>query len=747
MNYRHAMTARFGRGVFAIAAGVAALLGGAALAAECPRQVKLTVRADAVDCHYASGETAVLTVTACGTNGVALTEGRLTVWADNFGDRLILATNVVDLAQGNPFKVSASRTTPGFVRFGFRSADESAKVLGQWGNGEGTMLFGVGYDLERIASGTPNPADFDTFWEDAIRKLDETVPEDAKMELVAEKSKGEFNSYRVSFATHGGRRVYGWVVEPKDTSKGPYPVKVNVPGAGMGQCDVPAGQPGRVVLLMNVHSWPLAEGWTKEAEAARKEAYAAQDMKFGAPCGVEHYWHAGVHLSREEYFYYATILGINRAVNWLVKRPECDCTRVSYSGTSQGGGFGLMLTALNPHITRSVIFVPAITDLLGYRVEQRRSGWPRLIEAQKPENRDAAERNAPYFCGVNFARRIKTPIRFVAGFADNVCPPAAVYSAFNACPSSDKVIYDGVGMGHGVFDDYYRLLLPWQDDYLPTPDRDEGLYRFLAFNIWGDYFGNPVEERDHPEAEIVKKWKPDFAGFQEVTVNFWNSRLFKELEGEYVAIGRDIGPGGWWKHAADPVLYRKSRFDLVDSGAVWYCPELDGSKGAVWAVLKDKRTKRNIAIFASHFWWRTDGEGDDWIRLNNAQKLRAKMFELKEKYDAAIIGGGDLNSPMTEAGMKYLVGHGLADAQETAKVSPKDFPSEHGDPVRDAKRRYRGTNAARGHNPCRPRSWFLDHIFYDPTRIVVERFALDVSPEACGVSDHHPVITDFRLKD
>ena len=59
MNYRHAMMARFGRGVFAIAAGVAALLGGAAFAAEGPRQVKLTVRADAVDCHYASGETPV----------------------------------------------------------------------------------------------------------------------------------------------------------------------------------------------------------------------------------------------------------------------------------------------------------------------------------------------------------------------------------------------------------------------------------------------------------------------------------------------------------------------------------------------------------------------------------------------------------------------------------------------------------------------------------------------------------------
>ena len=213
---------------------------------------------------------------------------------------------------------------------------------------------------------------------------------------------------------------------------------------------------------MNVHSYAQPEGPGGYSSPERQRLYAAQDERFAKPCGVKRYCQAGIHKSREDYFYYASILGINRAFNWLATRPECDKRNFTYSGTSQGGGFGLMMTALNKNITKSCIFVPAITDLMGYRQEDRQSGWPRLIEAQRPENRAAAEKWAPYFCGVNFARRISCPVRFVVGFADVVCTPNGVYSAFNVCPSKDKRIYDGIGMGHGVFGNFYKELSTWE---------------------------------------------------------------------------------------------------------------------------------------------------------------------------------------------------------------------------------------------------------------------------------------------
>ena len=71
-----------------------------------------------------------------------------------------------------------------------------------------------------------------------------------------------------------------------------------------------------------------------------------------------------------------------------------------------------------------------------------------VIDARLPENREAAMKNVPYFCGVNFARQIDVPVGFVVGFIDTVCPPHAGYAAYNVCPSKKKAIFDSIGWGH-----------------------------------------------------------------------------------------------------------------------------------------------------------------------------------------------------------------------------------------------------------------------------------------------------------
>ena len=701
--------------------------------------IDVSVCADRISCRYALGETARLTVAVNDEDG-KLRKGGSIVWSvDNFGSKVVQSEKTVDLAKENPFVVTVSRSTPGFARLRVRSNDENLKILKNEGNHDEEYAFGVAFAPEQIITGSPDPDDFDAFWERAIADLEANVPIDAKVEPMPECSNVTMSCFRVSFATTDGRRVYGWLTEPKDLSKGPFPVRIRVPGAGIGFVE-PQFCEGCVCLSMNVHGYCQPEGKGEKADTERQRLYDEQDRKYAVPRSVKRYCQAGIHLGRENYFYYASILGINRAVNWLASRPECDKGGFTYSGTSQGGGFGLYLTALNKHITRSCIFVPALTDLLGYKIEGRQSGWPQLIEAQKPGNRADAERWAPYFCGVNFARRIHCPVRFVAGFSDGVCSPNAVFSAYNVCPSKDKKIFDGIGMGHRVYDDFYDYLSAWECEQASSKPQ----YRFVAFNIWGDFFGNPPHERDMQEAAIVRKWNPDFFGMQEVTATFWKSRLFPQLSDIYEVIGKGMGPRGI--DAFVSIGYRKSRFDLVDKGAVWFCPELDESKGVVWAVLQDKETARRLVVFASHYWWRYDGVGDDWVRLDNSRRLFAKLTEVAQKYDAAIIGGGDLNSPVESWALKYLLENGLADAQRSALISCRNCPTEHGDPKRDANGVYVGTLGIRGINRANPKFHFLDHVFYDPKRIAVDRFDLDLSPEACSVSDHHPAGADFRLK-
>lgn len=265
-------------------------------------------------------------------------------------------------------------------------------------------------------------------------------------------------------------------------------------------------------------------------------------------------------------------------------------------------------------------------------------------------------------------------------------------------------------------------------------------YRFVAFNIWGDFFGNPVHERDVQQADILKGHDSDFIGLQETTPNFWKSRLMERLCEDYGCVGEGMGPDEKHRDAANPVFYRLSRFELVEKGAKWFHPELDYSKGVVWAVVREKATGKKFAVFASHFWWQTHGVADNYLRLVNARLLHETVSAAAEKHGATIVGGGDLNAPVTSDALAELKKLGWEDAQEKApdtdpRATWRDFPQ------RDASGVYRGVQPEN----AKKREW-LDHVFYDPRKVRPLKFAMDRSQKALDVSDHSPVIFDFELK-
>ena len=406
-------------------------------------QSHFSVSTDHPDALYTCGEEAVFTVTALNKENQPIREGTVTAILDGFGGKR-LATQSIDLAAQNPFQIKGTLAKPGFLRL--RVNGDRFKET----------VWGVGYEPQKIRPGGSCPDDFDAFWANAIKNAEETVPLDPKVTPVPEKSNGAFTFYRVSFATLNDRRVHGYMTVPKDQAKAPFPVQVTVPGAGCGNwANQVNGSPNRIVLFMSVMLFepdydqnkvqPLYNEMVKSLEA--------RYQTIGYPS-------SGIAESREAYFYYPVILGINRAVNWVAARPDVDLKRFNYSGTSQGGGFGLILCGLNKHFTKGAIFVPAITDFFGYK-KDRQSGWPRIIENQAENNRPAAEKNAPYFDGVNFAARITIPVRVVVGFADMTCAPCAVYAGYNTIPAKDKQILHGIGMGHGVRGEFYRQLGDW----------------------------------------------------------------------------------------------------------------------------------------------------------------------------------------------------------------------------------------------------------------------------------------------
>ena len=404
--------------------------------------LEFAIANDHTNLLYGVGEEATFTVTVT-REGQPVSSGAVDVKLDNFGPN-VQRRDRVDLARGNPFTVRGKLSEPGFLRLTLSAKDAATKV------------WGVGYEPEKIVKGSPSPDDFDAFWADAKAKLAKDVPLDAKVTKVPERCTKDFDYYRISFATFG-RRVHGYMSVPTDKSKAPYPVDFSVAAAGFGGWTNDMGGNADAIRV-HFSVYPFAPHWQWK-ELDLKAAYDYMNKAYAAEWGGR-YCTAGISRSREDYFFYPVLLGIDRAVDWVAARPDVDRTRFRYEGTSQGGGFGFYLTGLNRTFTRAAFFVPAITDTMGY-LRGRQSGWPQIIESQHEANKASAAKFAPYFDGANFASRIRCPVRVAVGFADTTCAPCAVYAAYNEIRGVDKGIVHGFGMGHGCFGKFYEELGKW----------------------------------------------------------------------------------------------------------------------------------------------------------------------------------------------------------------------------------------------------------------------------------------------
>ena len=404
---------------------------------------------DRSDGLYRCGETATFTVRVLSTNALAEAANPCAM-LDNFGSSVLTNMPFDVTATGVALTVSGTLGEPGFLRL---------SLLPTKSGRDDPYVFSVGFEPEKIRKGSPSPDDFDAFWAAARARLASEVPLDAQMTRVPERSTSAFDFYRISFATFG-RRVHGYMSVPTDKSKAPFPVDFGVNAAGFGDwTNNMQGERDSIQVQFSVY--PFEPDWRWKALGLESK-YKAMDAEVQAKYGAPRYCQAGITESREAYFFYPVILGIDRAVDWIAARPDVDKSRFRYQGTSQGGGFGFYLCGLNRAFTRAAFYVPAITDTMGY-LAGRQSGWPQIVEnnSSTPGRRAAAERWAPYFDGANFASRIKCPVRVAVGFSDTICPPCAVYAAYNEIKVKDKAIGNGIGMTHSCSSRFYSEFGRW----------------------------------------------------------------------------------------------------------------------------------------------------------------------------------------------------------------------------------------------------------------------------------------------
>ena len=405
----------------------------------------VSVENDRPDLVYGVGDEVKFSVAVSNKGGERQFVGKVLASVDNFGKTVLVPEREFDLGVGGSFEISARAAKPGFMRLRVKTADGREKIRG------------VAVSPEKIRPGRPAPADLAQFWRSAVESYDAAVPEDVRLEPMPSLDTPSHQAFKLSLSVPFGRRMWGTLQIPRDRSRR-HPLRLSVPGAGPSHWS--GGASGDYAYLtMNVHYYePVAGGVFPENVPLQQK----EDAEWGKRYGVDRYCKAGISESREAYFYYAAILGIRRAFVWATKQDWADPADVTYSGTSQGGGFGLAMTALVPGLRKSVVYVPAMTGHFAFEQDGSQAGWPELIGSQKDDAaREGAKKYAGYFDGAAFATMLSTPIRFVVGFADATCPPHAVYSAYNECTSADKAIFHGLDMSHSVYGDLYKKGDAW----------------------------------------------------------------------------------------------------------------------------------------------------------------------------------------------------------------------------------------------------------------------------------------------
>lgn len=421
--------------LFTAAAVLSTFCQSGAIAAEpakvIPARIKLAT--DRQDALYKCGEKVIFQGTIT-KDDKPLTSGKATVRLSNDGMKTI-SSQEIDLAQNNPFKVEGSMPVPGFL--------QCAVVLDKDSRG----YAGAGFDPEKIQAAANLPEDFKKFWDDGIQDMNK-IPPDVKLEPLPKFSTPQFDCFKISFANIDNTRIYGFLSVPKD-KKGPFPALINVPGAGPGHCNPDTGwvRNGVIVLLMNVHQYNPPTGNPVEARKIYDELNKPLTYcHHGAP-------------DKDKYYFKKSILGINRAINWLAERPDVDKEHVAMFGSSQGGAFTLIMSGLNKNIKAASANVPALCDHAGYKLD-RSPGWPRVVTNNDPEKL----KMSGYFDAVNFARSITCPIIVSVGFIDTTCSPSSVYAAYNTI-QSPKMIFNEPDMGHSQskrFSDYQTEWLKGQ---------------------------------------------------------------------------------------------------------------------------------------------------------------------------------------------------------------------------------------------------------------------------------------------
>lgn len=311
-------------------------------------------------------------------------------------------------AQGRASVNIGTMHKPGFRDLRLRTAFDGKET---------THHIKVGFSPDKLKAFTGEPKDFDAFWAKALAEdrkfpLRYTAEPSEKYttdKMICQLVKMDLNDE--------GRSMYAYLFIPKGGGK--YPAVFCPPGAGVKTIKDPLihryyGEEGMIRMECEIHGChpELTEDEFKELRKQKGDY-----LSFGLD-------------SPENYYMKDVYLGCRRFLDLLTSLPEWDGVNLFTQGGSQGGALAITTAALDPRVTACCANHPALSDMTGY-LSDKTGGYPHHFRKDRNEATAEAIRTLEMYDVVNFAKRLRCPVRMTWGYNDNTCPPTTSYEVYN----------------------------------------------------------------------------------------------------------------------------------------------------------------------------------------------------------------------------------------------------------------------------------------------------------------------------
>lgn len=332
-----------------------------------------------------------------------------------------------EVKAGQPCEVRASLNQPGFVMVKAMLLDPSG-MPARRNNGR-NVQYGLagGVGAETLKQGVPEPADFDAYWSRAKEQLAAVPLRELERKVLKETAVSTV--YDVKVACAGNRPVSGYLSIPKGAKPGSLPLRIYFDGYSVRSAQV-RESPKAICFFVNAH------GIENNRDAAYYKALEQGEL--------QHYGFRDEENQKPESCYFNNmILRDLRALEYARSLPEWNRKEIYLIGGSQGAFQTVAVAGLSEGITSCDISIPWFCDLGGVKIGRVR-GW-------RPEYAPGLG----YFDTVNFARRVKCPMKITAGLSDWVCPPSGVWVLYNNLPGPAELTMLQ-GLDHAVYPGYNR---------------------------------------------------------------------------------------------------------------------------------------------------------------------------------------------------------------------------------------------------------------------------------------------------